>query len=279
MSDIQKVLAITVAYNVPDALQRCLQSLDAQTRPVDGVLIVDNSQPCPVALDLDGLPIEERTRVVPSGANLGPAGGFALGLERFLRESVWTHAWLMDDDTYPEAEALESLLDVSASTRPGQLVFPSATNLATGNASAYPGWGHAPLLDRRAVEVGGLPRADLFWWIEDTEYLQRRLPRAGVTVVRAERARVTFDQPRREGAKPPWKYYYEVRNSVWYRLRLQRSGLGGKRKLFRVLARLLVSASTRGKRRENLMMFCHGLADGVRGRLGVLVEPPTVSLP
>lgn len=279
MSEIPKVLAITVAYNVPDALQRCLRSLDAQTRPVDGVLIVDNSQPDPLVLDLAAVGIGERTRVLPSGANLGPAGGFALGLAKFLEDSAWTHAWLMDDDTYPEPDALAELLEQSRATGPGNLVFPSATNLVSGEPSSYPGWGHAPLLDRLAVEVGGLPRADLFWWIEDTEYLQRRLPRAGVTVVRAERARVTFDQPRREGAKPPWKYYYEVRNSVWYRLRLQRSGLGGKRKLFRVLARLLVSASTRGKRRENLMMFCHGLADGVRGRLGVLVEPPTVSLP
>ena len=75
-----RVLAIIVAYNSPDALTRCLRSLDSQTRPVDAVLVIDNSEPTP--LDLSGLdlPLMTRTEVIPAGSNLGPAGGFALGL-------------------------------------------------------------------------------------------------------------------------------------------------------------------------------------------------------
>ena len=40
-SDECRVLAIIVAYNSPQALERCLRSLDAETRRVDGVLVVE----------------------------------------------------------------------------------------------------------------------------------------------------------------------------------------------------------------------------------------------
>lgn len=269
------VLAIVVAYNQQEVLERCLDALEAQERPVDGVLIVDNSEPVPASVAQKGRSIEARVRLLRSGANLGPAGGFALGIAMFQEEDEWTHAWLMDDDSYPHPEALGNLLRRASRVRPGSIVFPVAVNEDTGAITSHPGWGHAPLIDRLAVRLGGLPRSDLFWWVEDTEYLQNRLPKAGVLTVHASDARIDYGQPRRAHVKPAWKYYYEVRNTVWYRLYIQRAGLIHLAKLVRSVAKLAASAVSSGDRLANARMFTHGLLDGARGRLGATVRPPT----
>lgn len=263
------VLVIITAFNAPEALKRCLNALNSQTRLPDGVLVVDNSQP--LAADLTGVDerIAGRTRLVPTGENLGPAGGFALGLALFQQEGQWTHAWVMDDDCYPDHEALDHLLHVAAGLRPGHAIQPLAVNEETNTGSIHPGW-TGVLLDRTAVALGGLPRPEFFWWAEDTEYLQHRLPMKGVVVARAEEARVLYDMVRRPGGRPPWKYYYEVRNLIYYRLYLRKRG---RLRMARQVARLFGSAITSSRRAQSVRMCWRGLLDGVGGRLGIRVVP------
>lgn len=264
-----RVLAVVVAYNSPKALARCLHSLDAQTLPVD-VLVIDNSEPAPVELPHGDLAVLQRTRVVSAGSNLGPAGGFALGLAWFFEEGRHTHAWLMDDDTYPEPDVVEILLAKSRRVRRGSAVFPSVVNELTGESINYPSW-CGVLVDRLAVQMAGLPKAELFWWAEDTEYLQFRLPRKGVIVTRAKGARVWDDKIRRVGGRPAWKYYYEVRNMIWFRVGVQRGTELWK--LPRTLVGLLGSAVVSSGRAEKVRMYVKGLAHGVIGRLGREVRP------
>lgn len=272
-----RVLAVVVAYNSPNALRRCVESLGSQTRPVDAILIVDNSEPTPVNVDVCESDIVARTTVLRAGSNLGPAGGFALGLATFLEEGGYSHAWLMDDDCYPEPTALALLLDSVADTRPGCVLFPSAVYEATGVTMNYPGWSGV-LIDRLAVQMAGLPLAELFWWAEDTEYLQFRLPRKGVTVLRVPEARVLYDLIRRVGGRPAWKYYYEVRNMLWFRLRIQRGSEAWK--LPRTLLGLFGSAITsREGRWEKLAMYSQGVMHGLIGRLGTEVRPPVQPRP
>lgn len=266
-----RVQAIIVAYNSPEAIARCLRSLDAQTRVVDAVLIVDNSDREQVDLSDLELDVVERTTVLPAGDNLGPAGGFALGLAAFQEDGGFTHAWLMDDDCYPDPTSLDLLVSEAVRTRPGIVCFPSAVYEATGVAMNYPGWSGV-LIDRLAVRLGGLPRAELFWWVEDTEYLQFRLPRKGVQVVRVPEARVLYDLIRRTGGRPAWKYYYEVRNMIWYRLSVERGAKAWT--LARTLIRLLGSAVLSNEGRgEKIKLFAKGVVDGFSGRLGAEVRP------
>lgn len=271
-----RVQAVIVAYNSPEAITRCLRSLDAQTRAVDAVLVVDNGDREPVDLTDVDLDIVARTTVLPTGDNLGPAGGFALGLASFLEAGGFTHAWLMDDDCYPDPTSLALLVDAAGATRPGAVLFPSAVYEATGVAMNYPGWSGV-LIDRLAVRLAGLPRAEMFWWAEDTEYLQFRLPRKGVQVVRVDQARVVYDLIRRVGGRPAWKYYYEVRNMLWFRLAVQRGSEAWK--LPRTLVGLLGSAVTSEGRGEKVRLYAKGVAHGLLGRLGTQVRPPRPSDP
>lgn len=271
-----RVLAIIVAYDAPDVLRRCLADLDALVRPVDGVLVIDNGDSIPVNVSGLELSIVDRVRVLRSGSNLGPAGGFALGLGVFMEELEWTHAWLMDDDTFPEPGSLGGLLEGVHRVRPGVLAFPSALNEETASESRYPGWGHAPLLDRLAVTLTGLPRAELFWWIEDTEYLQYRAPSRGVLVTHVRDAHIRFVLARRSETRPTWKFYYETRNTIWYRIHVQKSGAEGIAKLSRSVARLTGAAVLEGFKSGSwtrLRFVFRGVWDGFRGRLGRPIVP------
>jgi GT2 family glycosyltransferase len=141
---------------------------------------------------------------------------------------------------------------------------------------------------RAIVAEVGVPDADLFWWNEDTEYLQWRIPRAGFKVVRNAHARVEVSRSR-HGGKPAWKYYYEARNQVYYRVHTQRPR-GSDRvrrpqtrrvrwwRAMRSVSRLAVRALVResGHRVAKFTMVIRGTRDGIAGRLGrtVLVDAP-----
>lgn len=253
------VAAVVLTHNAPRALRRCLAALAAQQRPADWVVVVDNASSPPVS----GADLPTAPRVVRSAANTGPAGGHHLGLTTFLTTTA-THAWVMDDDCVPEPAALRRLL--SAVPAAG-LVYPSWVDESTGTRVDWPAW-CGFLLAREVVERVGLPRADFVWWAEDTEYLHWRIPQAGVPVTRVADAVVLHGRVRRHGAKPAWKYYYETRNTVYFRLFVQRRR--GRRfyRLARSLVRLAGGALRGPAPLRDAGMVGRGLVDGVLGRLG-----------
>ena len=53
---------------------------------------------------------DERIKYYNTGENLGGAGGFAFGLKKAI-ELGYQYAWIMDDDSIPEKDALMSLVN------------------------------------------------------------------------------------------------------------------------------------------------------------------------
>src|SRR6202142_3988652 len=97
-------MAVVLTYNAPGSLERCLQSIAAQTTPPQAVLVVDNASDPPV--DPDNFPAGcPPVVLVHSDHNGGPAGGYALALEHFLK-SEYRHAWVIDDDMRPDPDCL-----------------------------------------------------------------------------------------------------------------------------------------------------------------------------
>jgi len=76
--DGERVVAVIVTRHRPESLAQALKALAIQTRPVDSVVVVDNGpdQPAEEVVRASGLP---HTYLL-SQANLGGAGGFALGM-------------------------------------------------------------------------------------------------------------------------------------------------------------------------------------------------------
>ncbi len=255
------VTALVLTHNAPAALARCLGAVLSQSRPPDRVLVIDNASTPRV--DADMLP--HGVEVLRSEVNGGPAGGHYLGIDAFYRSPA-DLAWVMDDDCVPALDALEMLLVHDEAL----LVFPTWVDEPTGDVVNWPAW-CGFLMARGVVDRIGLPRADFVWWAEDTEYLHWRVPEAGIRVARATDAVVLHGRVRRYGRRPPWKFYYEARNSVYYRLYVQRRR--GRRfyRLARTLMRMGGAALRHPDRGRAPAMLLRGVLDGLTGRMGLRV--------
>jgi rhamnopyranosyl-N-acetylglucosaminyl-diphospho-decaprenol beta-1,3/1,4-galactofuranosyltransferase len=275
-----RVLCLVLTFDAPASLRTCLDSLDAQTLTPDGVIVVDNASP----IGIDDIVAEFRTaRVERLAENRGPAGGHAAGLRAFL-EGDAEFAWVMDDDCRPEPGALAAQVALARSRPNPCVVLSTAVDANTRSTLQGHGW-CGVLIPRSVVRSVGLPNEDLFWWTEDTEYLQWRIPNAGFEVCWSEGSRVEIHRRPPDAKKPPWKYYYESRNQVYHRLYVQRAGV--RRPIprhlrirvrvwraGRAIAKLGIRALVRedDHRGEKLVMVSRGALDGLRGRLGRTVS-------
>jgi len=106
---LNPVAAIVVTYNRKDLLRRNLSCLLAQEGAACDIFVMDNASTDGteqmVREDFD-LP---SVKYVNTGANLGGAGGFEVGVEHAVALG-YEYVWIMDDDTLPYPTALAELL-------------------------------------------------------------------------------------------------------------------------------------------------------------------------
>lgn len=100
--------AVIVTYNRRELLEECIAAVRAQTHAVDHVMVVDNAS-------TDGTPQLMREsyadlELIELPTNEGAAGGFHEGMKAGM-ERGFEWLWVMDDDTIPQPDALEKLLD------------------------------------------------------------------------------------------------------------------------------------------------------------------------
>jgi GT2 family glycosyltransferase len=258
------ILAIVLTHDAPDALDRCLGAIDRQTVRPACVLLVDNESRPPACSGEHRVPVE----VLRLETNGGPAGGHAAGMAWFLG-SAYEAAWVMDDDCIPEDDCLERLVTRHESGPGAGLVFPLWIDAHTRIGAFRPAW-CGFLIDRASVSLLGIPRAEFVWWAEDTEYLQWRVHKTAIRVEREPDARVEHRRVRWVTTRPTWKVYYEVRNTVFFRLYVQRRPFTRFKRMTRTLAKLFAQIVSREDHKAaKLTMYARGLFDGLTGRLGL----------
>jgi GT2 family glycosyltransferase len=281
---------VVVTYNRKDLLRECLQALQAQSRPVDEILVVDNA-----STDGTGEMLErefDSIRAINLPKNIGGAGGFHEGIRRAYEDGCgWL--WLMDDDSIPQPSALEELeasLPIlrDLGKKPSLLaskVFWTDGTLHPMN-SPTPRWAQRTLfvealergymlirsasfvsllLSHDAVTRHGLPYKDFFIWGDDFEYTSRVLySENGYLVPRSVVVHKTKEKYTPASSTGP-RFRHMVRNRVWI---LKTSSLTRKEKLnlgwrLAVSARKYLKAAPRGK---GLWVVLLGLAAGVLSR-------------
>lgn len=260
------IVVLVLSFSSPETLSSVLDAVERQTvRPVL-TLVVDNAGEPPVTLS--GTSSDNPLLVDRLSSNLGPAGGWAYALGRFLEQEVGTWAWLLDDDTVPEPDCLERLLE-AATGAPSYYPAPLVLDSETHEIRAYPSW-CGPLLSREIIQRAGLPLADLVWWTEDTEYLSVRMNRLDIhrTVVRD--AVVTHHGLRRSIARSPARIYYESRNGLWMRLHVRKQWRHPTKwwRVVRIVPRYVGLSFLSPTPIEALRALAIGLWDGARARLG-----------
>jgi GT2 family glycosyltransferase len=260
-------MALVLTHNAPKSLDRCLRAIAAQSYRPETVLVVDNASTPPVVVD-EMSPVA--VRVVRSDINSGPAGGYAQALSEFMATD-FTHAWVLDDDMLPEPECLERLWAVAGKSPETAFVFPMSRQ-PDGSIGMWPSW-CGFVVARQVVEAVGLPMRELFWWAEDTEYLQWRIPEAGYELQIVSDAIVNHDAIRHGDGFPLWKYYYESRNMLYVHMYVKRRLGRYPRSVSKLFARAILREE--GGRLRRVSVMARGLSDGARGKLGIRypVEP------
>ncbi len=130
-----RVCAVIVTYNRKELLLECLEALRKQTRPIQGIYLIDNastdgtpqllldkgyirelppenlSEPWEKEFEISNLTDGKfiKLHYVRMHENVGGAGGFYEGVKRGY-EKGYDWLWLMDDDAEPKEDALEILL-------------------------------------------------------------------------------------------------------------------------------------------------------------------------
>ncbi|WP_181298511.1 dTDP-4-dehydrorhamnose reductase [Pseudomonas sp. Q2-TVG4-2] len=198
---MDQIYAVVLSYKRKHLLERCLAGINAQSRPCDAIIVVDNAsndgtEEMLLESELENL------QVYVLSHNTGASGGFSAGF-RIAYQQGADFVWMMDDDVIPEPDALLKLLEADEQLRalgkPRSFLISMAhteegllTNVPRvderPNAIAYENWpalldlGVIPvrpatfvsiLVPRASLQTYGLPIASMFMWGDDTEFTMR----------------------------------------------------------------------------------------------------------
>lgn len=195
------IYAVVLTYNRKDLLKRCLEALCAQTRPCDGIIVIDNASTDGTEQMVLDLALADLELYVLS-ANVGASGGFNAGFRMAYQRGA-DFIWMMDDDVIPSPDALQRLVEADellaardikrsfllsgAYTQEG-LVNNSPALDQRRNRIDYECWpatvelGVMPvaratfvsiLVPRATLTEHGVPISSMFIWGEDTEFTLR----------------------------------------------------------------------------------------------------------
>lgn len=294
--------------NAAHVLHRQMETLMRQTRPLEEIIVVDNA-----STDGTHALIAERypqVTLLRMSENLGVGAGLAAGLAYGALEKRHDWVWTFDQDSVPNYDALEILLDGVASLRNlgGELgmVAPLLVHRETGTYYPpllwrdgfvkptaqllnQPIWfadlviSSGCMMRRDVVERIGLPRADFFLDFIDFEYcLRARRDGYKIAVITGSQlgheigscSKLRFlGQSRIWSEHPPWREYYKSRNitfSAWW----LHPSFRTKRFVIRHLARHAGGVLLFGSNKlACLRKMAEGFWDGRRALLGVRFHP------
>lgn len=304
MENAGSVASVTVATNAAHMLPRQIEALLRQSRPLAEIIVVDNA-----SSDNTQQMLAEKcpgVTVLRLPANLGVGGGYSAGLSYAAIEKKYDWIWLLDDDSIPKPDAIETLLagldSVNASADDIGILAPLPVHTVT--QMHYPGllwrggWvqpsredlrqpvcfvdaviSSGTLIRRQAVEKIGLPREDFFMDFVDFEYCLR-MRRHGYKValvcgsildhaIGDPRTVTLLGFSRTWADHAPWREYYIVRNQVftiWNCYPDWKSKFFVLRKALRHAAGVVLFGR---RKRACLEMMWVGFKDGREGRLGI----------
>lgn len=305
-----RIAAIFATMDRAATAVACLRALAAQTRPPDWVVVADNGSSDGTPERLESMPAPPFERIIHRmPENRGNAGGVEAAMELAFARGA-DAVWILDDDSWPQPDALEALLAgdwdrrvvrhplqidprTGRFTWPLQVLGPDGTfQLARSIEDLPPGdtvrsrinWTGA-LVSREVRELAGPVNGELFIRGEDEEY-PWRFERRGCLQEAVKASRLDHPGPRDivrwhccgrnlfiEPGLADWKLYYKVRNMVW----LKRRQSGAATALAMALAYTAGISAVDGIHR--LALLAEAIRDGWQGRLGRWSRHPAAPSP
>src|SRR5690606_7726929 len=105
------IFTVVVTYRRPDTLELCLNSIfDQVNSEIHELYIVVNSDDPETLVVVEKFKKKYENKITYEVFdNCGPAGGFHIGLKKFL-DSECNYVWLMDDDIIADEHCLNHLM-------------------------------------------------------------------------------------------------------------------------------------------------------------------------
>lgn len=237
----KRIAAVVVTYNRFELLKTCIESLRAQSRVLDRIIVVNNGSTDGTRSWLDS---QSDLKVVHQ-ENGGGSFGFHTGIKTAF-EMGFDFIWCMDDDVRPRPDCLDVLLkydsekvgilcparimngvvyvneklEINLKKPFGNHRIMSVSDIKEDAPIAIEGMTfEGPLIKRSVVEKIGYPNKDLFLSYDDTDYsLRAVLEGFKVFYVPAaimdkeffqESTKVEFVR------KNKWKVWYFIRNGAY----------------------------------------------------------------
>lgn len=234
-----KVLSIIVTYNRVNLLERCVSAVQKQSYKNNELLVINNSSTDTTEAYLTGQNINFVTQ-----ENTGSAGGWNRGMEEGWKGD-FDFLWMMDDDGYPDENALQKLVpylnqsnnNIAVSSlvvkedKKRELVFPLPKLNSSGfpilfslkrkynlidelkHTTTYP-YIHpfnGTLIDlKKTKEIGNIDTT-YFMFGDETDYFYR-MKKMGVVLTVLEALHFHPDVSKRKVEKK--KVFYFIRNTI-----------------------------------------------------------------
>ncbi|MDY6950125.1 MAG: glycosyltransferase family 2 protein [Thermodesulfobacteriota bacterium] len=287
------IATIVVTHNRKELLVNCLEALLSQTRPCD-IIVVDNASTDGTESFIHdkGYLDDDRIHYLRLRENAGGAGGFCHGL-KYAMSRGWEWLWLMDDDAQPESSALDNLARQATDSntiygsapvgiedgemrlcwtitavdtpKPTQIKYYEALkDIQPVERMPFLGF----FIHRDVVHLVGLPDPDFFIYHDDNDYCERARKR-GVKFVLVKSSIIMHPLQKiniypflgkhiQYRSMPPWKVYYDVRNTIRVAKRHCPLSLWSKA-MPNILIRLFCSVSAE----KNTFLVLHAYAMGI----------------
>lgn len=301
MTEPLRLGAFVTTLDRPGLLTRTLELLQAQTRPPDHVLVVDNGSSSETRRVVSAFPATW-IAYQDMGENLGPAGAAAYAVDRLSGQRYDWIYWGDDDDPPPSSDTIERLLKIAATTGSDTGAVGAVGAMwdwARGQIRRVPdealtgvisvdmvGGGQQLILRREIVTNVGLPDSRLFFGFEELEYCLRiriagyRLLVSGdlMRECRAMHGHLDWTPPRPLCPQYPydtiWRRYYATRNYIFLMNRTFRRPDLARSEMFKAVARACLSWE-RGLRFGSAFttLQLRAIVDGYLGHMGRTVMP------
>ena len=260
---------IVVTYNRKNLLMENIQALLNQTWRNHDIFVIDNASTDGTGKMVNSIR-DERLYYFNTGKNLGGAGGFSYGMKKAL-ERGYSFAWLMDDDSVPEADSLESLVTKQKALKNHFSFLCSLVYWTDGKIFPMntPNCNYKNVLDMQydllrkyklvpvrqcsfvgcfvnlnAVSKAGLPISEFFIYGDDVEYT-RRIRKVKPAFLDLD-SRIIHKTPSKEGAELATalpdrleRFYYQSRNEI-YMNRKEKQFLSGMILLGKKIIKILL---------------------------------------
>lgn len=302
-----RLFAVVVTYRRQATIIDMLQQVMAQSKNPEVLLVVDNEDSAETKALIQKFAnsnLSTEIRYVAADENLGPAGGWALGMNQCLAEAS-DRDWILtlDDNDPPrthddvakvfemavaaherdESVAGAAVLGARFNWRTGLLVRVKDEDIEADVPVDYIAGGKMAMYNVSAVREVGTFDTKLFYGAVEVEY-GLRLRRAGRIILahselwmwrRRNSDRVSIEVSADKHCTIHWQKYYRIRNYIYMMCRFRRYDLALRWAFIQCLVKPFCSLFFRP--RQSLSGFWQAVRatrDGFTGRMGRTVDPP-----